>query len=299
MLKFFGFLLALLGAAMGWQHLRYARARRDVVQDRQAPWHSTARFHVVTFVECAHDDDLRASVAGLRDSIEAAGSAQVIYAGQAAFTMESSQIGPADWDAVVLAQYDSRGAYDVMAESAAYREALDVFVRHYSHGMQRNWLLNLLIPQGLLALRLFDLVRGQGNSADFEPAAADEKSTRLATLTERAADLRALTEVNRDAMVVFNLIKSGDAEQEAANRAYGRRMMGRFAALGHGPVHIGRAVTLEGDAEFNQVVAVYYPGPEYFASMLESRFFNAIIDGKQLSDTQVVPTVPILPLLDS
>jgi hypothetical protein len=62
-------------------------------------------------------------------------------------------------------------------------------------------------------------------------------------------------------------------------------------------MHIGSAVRLEEEAEFDQVVIVYYPGPNYFADMLESRFFNAIIDDKQLADTQAVPTVPIMSLL--
>ena len=67
--------------------------------------------------------------------------------------------------------------------------------------------------------------------------------------------------------------------------------MGRLA---HGPMHMGSAVTLEGDASFKTVAIVYYPGVSYFAKLVSSRFFLGIIGDKQLGDTQAVPTVPIL-----
>ena len=70
-----------------------------------------------------------------------------------------------------------------------------------------------------------------------------------------------------------------------------------IALLGNGPTHIGDAVTLEGDADFDQVVIVYYPGVEYFAEMLQSEFFTGIVGGKQLGDTLSSPTVPLLPHL--
>lgn len=71
-------------------------------------------------------------------------------------------------------------------------------------------------------------------------------------------------------------------------------MITRMAGLTHGPMHVGRAVTLEGNARFDQVVVVYYPGPGYFADLIGSEFFQDIIGDKQLADTQAVPTVPIL-----
>jgi len=68
----------------------------------------------------------------------------------------------------------------------------------------------------------------------------------------------------------------------------------RMAALAHGPMHLGSAVPVEGDAQFDDVVIVYYPGVDYFSHLVRSRFFQGIIGDKQLGDTLVVLTVPIL-----
>jgi hypothetical protein len=73
-------------------------------------------------------------------------------------------------------------------------------------------------------------------------------------------------------------------------------MIGAMAERGCGPMHMGRAVTLEGDADFDDVAIVYYPGVAYFAEMLGSNFFQGIIGDKQLGDTQATVTVPILSL---
>jgi hypothetical protein len=67
-----------------------------------------------------------------------------------------------------------------------------------------------------------------------------------------------------------------------------------MAEMGNGPMHIGAAVTLEGGADFGNVVIVYYPGVEYFAEMLQSEFFTRIVGGKQLGDSQSSPMVPRL-----
>ncbi len=71
-------------------------------------------------------------------------------------------------------------------------------------------------------------------------------------------------------------------------------MLGLFAAKGHGPSHMGKSVTLEGDAKFDSVGIVFYPGLDYFISLMRSKFYNGIVGGKQLGDTQAIPTVPIL-----
>mgnify|MGYP004147632783 FL=1 len=53
-------------------------------------------------------------------------------------------------------------------------------------------------------------------------------------------------------------------------------------------------MTLEGDAAFDDVNIVYYPGIDYLISLMRSKFYNGIGGGKQLGDTQAIPTVPIL-----
>ena len=104
-------------------------------------------------------------------------------------------------------------------------------------------------------------------------------------------------EYGKDAVVVLNFIKNGSAEQREANSGYGSEMLGLMAEMGNGPTHVGAAVTLEGEADFDNVIIVYYPGVEYFAEMIQSEFFTGIVGGKQLGDTLSSPTVPLLPHL--
>jgi hypothetical protein len=46
--------------------------------------------------------------------------------------------------------------------------------------------------------------------------------------------------------------------------------------------------------EFDRVALVYYPGVQYFADMMRSRFYRDIVGDKQLADTQASITVPVL-----
>jgi hypothetical protein len=57
---------------------------------------------------------------------------------------------------------------------------------------------------------------------------------------------------------------------------------------------MGRAVTVEGDSEFAQFAAVYYPGIDHMHAMIGSAFMNRIAPGKQLADTLAVATIPVL-----
>ncbi len=102
-------------------------------------------------------------------------------------------------------------------------------------------------------------------------------------------------EYGEDALVVLNFIKNGSAQQRDSE--YGSEMIGLMAELGVGPMHLGKAVTLEGDAEFDDVAIVYYPGVEFFVEMVQSEFFTGIVGDKQLGDTLSSPTVPLLPHL--
>ena len=109
--------------------------------------------------------------------------------------------------------------------------------------------------------------------------------------------LLANREYGEDACVVLNFIKNGSAEQQAANSSYASAMISLMAETGSGPMHIGEAVTLEGNADFDEIVLVYYPGVEYFAEMIQSEFFTNIVGDKQLGDTLSSPSVPLLPYL--
>ncbi len=66
---------------------------------------------------------------------------------------------------------------------------------------------------------------------------------------------------SKDALVIINFQKLGTASERRANSEYGNSMM---SMLGHGPIHIGRAGSLEDDVDFDQVAIVSYPGIRYF-----------------------------------
>jgi hypothetical protein len=252
-----------------------------------------ARSAKVELAPATEMHDLIEKASTLRGEIEAAGG-ELVYAGKAAFTRSSDQIGDRAWDAVLLAHYPSREAYDGAARSDGVRKALGAFARTYSHGMKRPALTNLLLPQALLGLRVLDVIQGNWKVEELAPMPASERPDQQAQLETVVARLERLQSLNAEALVVFNLTKTGSSEQEEANRSYGLTMVKRMAALAHGPMHTGAAVTIEGDAHFDQAIIVYYPGPGYFAKLIRSRFFQGIIGDKQLGDTQAVPTVPIL-----
>lgn len=274
-------------AAAVWQHLRYLRTRRDVVQDRQPILYSGDAFHVVTFLRTVPGDDVIEAVRKLRDQLEG-DDAVLIYAGKVVVNgLQSSQLGEVPWTAIVLFQYPSKAAYETRSATEGYRQAFAGFTSAYSHGMKRNAGLNLLLPQMLLGRRLLQIARREPShfplveAADLPQGPDPELLLRESELGERA-------------VLIVNLVKEGNAEQRAANRGYGGQMMGAMAEGGYGPMHIGEAVTVEGDADFDNVVLVYYPGVEFFADLMRSTFFNGIRGGKQLQDTQASITVPIL-----
>jgi hypothetical protein len=282
--------------AIAAQQYRYLRARRDRVADRQPLFHSSSAFHVATLVALSPGQDLLSSVRGLVSAIESNG-AKVVYAGKIAVNaMASSQLPDADWDAFVLAQYPSREAYAASATNPDHEKARSSFANSYALGMQRSAALNLGLPVALLGRRAFDILQRRPARYPFKPAdnlgvipvAMQERRKRL------VEGLLAHREYGEHACVVLNFMKSGSAEQRDANSGYGNEMMGLMAELGMGPTHMGRAVTLEGEAEFDQVAIVYYPGVDFFAQMVQSEFFTGIVGGKQLGDTLSSPSVPLL-----
>ena len=100
--------------------------------------------------------------------------------------------------------------------------------------------------------------------------------------------------LNTEAAVVFNLSTPGTTEQQEKDAAYANRMLASMAEGGYGPIHRGRAVRVQGEAEFTNVVIVYYPGVRFFADMIQSDFFQGIVGDKQLGDNQSTITVPVL-----
>ena len=292
-------LLIVVLLAVAAQEYRYLRVRRDIAADRQPLFHSSSAFHAATIVQLSPGQELLSAVRGLVEAIESAGG-QVVYAGKIAVNgLHSDQLPEVEWDAFVLAQHPSRDAYEVSASSPDVQKARSTFAAVYTQGMQRSPWVNLAVPIGLLALRTADIVRRHPSRYPFRkgeiPAGAPAEA--LARRQKLIDGLLANREYGSDAVVVLNFIKNGSREERKANEGYGRQMMALMAEMGNGPTHMGRAVTVEGTAEFDSVVIVYYPGVEYFAEMVQSEFFSGIVGGKQLGDTLSSPTVPLLPHL--
>lgn len=292
------FLIVLL-LAVASQHYRYLRTRRDVVADRQELFHSSSAFHTATLLVLSPDQELLRGVGEFVDAIERDG-ATVVYAGKIAVNaLQSSQIPQDEWDAFVLVQYPSREAYAASVANPDYQKVRSSFASTYTLGMRRSPWLNLAIPIVLLGRRSIDIIKRRPARVPFRPAEQLD-STPTGPLARRARVVEGLLanrEYGKDAVVVLNFTKNGSAEQREANSGYGSEMMGLMAEMGNGPTHVGAAVTLEGEADFDNIAIVYYPGVEYFAELLQSEFFTGIVGGKQLGDTLSSPTVPLLPHL--
>jgi hypothetical protein len=291
------FLLLLFGvlAAMSWQHLRYVGARRNAVQDRQPLLYGAGTFHVLTFLRVSPEADVIEQVRELHAATQNIAGARWIYAGKVALPGGvSKQIGPVDWSASIFLQYPSREAYDQASGSESYRDALSRFSQTYSYGFERSPVVNLLLPQFFLLKRIRQLVAREPSNFPFVRKEGVENELQI---NEGVRRLHAERELGARAAVVMNLQKQGTAAQQASDRGYVSRMTAAMAEGGYGPMHIGRAVRVEGEHEFDTVAIVYYPGVEFFADMLRSDFFQGIIGGKQLGDTQATITVPILDLL--
>ncbi len=292
-------LLILVLLAVAAQHFRYLRTRRNVVADRQELLHSPSALHAATLLSLSPGQQLLSGVREFVDAIER-DRATVVYAGKIAVNaLQSSQIPQEEWDAFVLAQYPSREAYVTAEANPDYQKARSRFANTYTLGMQRSPWLNLTIPVGLLARRIVDIIKRRPARYPFRRAQAlDQLPTEAQRQRARLVEgLLANREYGENAVVVLNFIKNGSAEQREANSGYGSEMLGLMAEMGNGPMHIGSAVTLEGEADFDNVIIVYYPGVQYFADMLESEFFTGIVGGKQLGDSLSSPTVPLLPHL--
>jgi hypothetical protein len=289
---------AIAGLVLG-QELRYLRARRDVVRDLQPLLHSSRAFHVVTFLSLPgsspDDGALFAAMRELREVSESGAEAQVVYAGKVAVNaLASKQLvdrfgGEVPWSAVLLTQFDSRAAADRVMASDGYRRALARFGQSYSCGMQRSAWLSLGIPVLLLGKRIGQILSGASSHFPFVPAADLNPA-----IEARAAQLLKNREYGAHAVVVVNLLRGGTPENAAADRRYTAQMFGLMAEGVHGPIHVGNAVPLVTGDRFDQVALVYYPGVQYFADMMRSRFYRDIVGDKQLADTQASITVPVL-----
>jgi uncharacterized protein (DUF1330 family) len=280
----------MIGIAGSHQHDRYLSIRQNILQDRQSVFHSPSVFHALYFLRTRPGTDFLSEIQDFANAPNVEG-ASWIYAGEAIASPRASvQIEAVDWNAVVLIEYPSREAYARSAQSQAMRDALGRFETTYVQGFERPVLFNLAVPQMLLAMRTLDVLRGAPSNFPFKASnrTLPPHHQKMLARVEQAKKLE-----NRP-VVIVNLIKDGTPEQVAADRDYTARMLSAMAEGAYGPFHVGNPVQLEGNATFDQVGLVYYPDLDYFSAMLRSEFFQAIVGDKQLGDTQVTVTLPIL-----
>ena len=291
-------LFAIALVAIAAQQYRYAKLRDDFVADRQAIFHSSSVFHVVTLLKLSAEQELLSAVGSFADASEDAGG-HVVYAGKVFQSGSSTQVPYEDWDAFVLVQYPSQDAYETVAADPAYQQERGHFASSYVHGMQRSAAFNLFIPIVLLYKRVMDYATFTPNRYPFERVALQgdlpaEVRNQRALMLERLAEHR---EYGRDAVVILNFHKEGDASERESMGNYGDAMFDLMAESGNGPVHLGSGVTVEGDASFDNVVIVYYPGVDYLAELVQSKYFIGIVGGKRLGDAMGMLSVPLLPHL--
>ena len=292
---------SILVAAGVWQHLRYLRIRRERLEDRQPLFYPGAAFHAVTFLKV--DDALGregelATLRALCRAIETPDGGRVVYAGLVGVNMAASTQLENEWSAVAIAQYPTREAFDRQHEGDALAQVLGTCTRSYVHGIQRPMLVNLALPLLLGLMRLRDFVLRRERVLPFEPLPAEDALPPIQAKRKEILKLDEYRDIRDDAIVVVNLIQPGTSEQRAADRDYTRAMMRSMAEGGYGPMHMGRAVRVEGEHRFENFVAVYYPGIDHMHAMVGSRFLNRIGPGKQLGDTLAVATIPVLARLD-
>ena len=82
------------------------------------------------------------------------------------------------------------------------------------------------------------------------------------------------------------------------NRLVMAPMTRGMAEGGYGPMHMGRAIAVEGEHRYRTFAAVFYPGIDHMHAMIGSTFINRVGPGKQLGDTLAVATIPVLGKLD-
>ena len=290
-------LLVVFAAAVAWQHHRYLRTRRDRVDDRQALFYRGTPFHAVALLKLPAAEGRSgelAALGALRDAIEVPGGGQVVYAGLVGLTMAPSAQLDNDWSAVLFAEYPSQEAFERNRTSPAWEELRARCERSHLSGFRRPAIPNLLIPILLGALRLRDIALRRPRILPFTPVPDADAIPELQMKRKEMDVLDEYRDIRDDAVVIVNWLLPGDAEQRAADRAYTGEMTRGMAEGGYGPMHIGRAVTIEGDSRFRQFAAVYYPGIDHMQAMIGSRFMNGIARGKQLGDTLAIATIPVL-----
>jgi len=296
-LEILAVILVVVILVVGWQEFRYRRIRRFRAQDYQKTFHPGEAFHVIVFFKLASGDKLVDTARRFVEQITAISRARLIYAGQAAFTVSSEYMSGRDWDGLLMLEFPSRNEYQQCCDDYRASAARGVFADSYYHAMRRNRRVCISLPRFLLRVRLKDILTGKWRSPPLEVSQEFRTFPEFQVWRDRIARLRALHEVNREGLVVFNLVKFLPNGGEEALETLGSEQLSRMAAQGHGPLHLGRPVALEQLARFDRVYIVFYPSARYFADLLGSQFFASVTGYNRLKDAIQVATVPVTSLL--
>lgn len=293
MLEILLLILTLVGIAMIWQHRRYHYIRHDLAQDMQRPLHPGEAFHVMVFFKLKTGDKVVETARRFAHQLQSSSQARLIYAGQAAFTVNALHLDNREWDGVLLFEFPSRTDYEQSRVDARTVLARRLFADSYLHGMRRDRSASLLVPQWLLRHRMKDLLLGRWRIEPLQNTMAFETAPEFQLWRNRVSRLRALHEINRDGLVMFNLIKYGAAGHQDIAEIYGDKLLSRMAVFRHGPLHMGRSVALEEFARFDRVYIAYYPSARYFADLIASQYFHHIAGSKLMGDSFRIATAPI------
>jgi len=290
-------ILVVVILAVGWQEFRYRRIRRIRAQDFQKTFHPGEAFHVIVFFKLASGDRLIATARRFVEQITAISNARLIYAGQAAFTVGSEHMDSKNWDGLLMLEFPTRAEYQQCCDDYRASAARGLFADSYYHAMRRNRRICAALPRYLLRVRLRDILTGKWRPPSLEASQKFRTFPEFQVWRDRIARLRAMHEVNRQGLVVFNLVKFSPNGGAEALESLGGEQLSLMAALSHGPLHMGRPVALEQPARFDRIYIVYYPSARYFADLLGSQFFASVTGYRHMSDAIQVPTVPVTSLL--
>lgn len=292
MTQTFAILLAALLLVLLAQHLRYFRNRRVLAQDQQHIFHATEVFHVGIFFKVRNGQKVIDTTRNFSHQILSGGDAQLVYAGQASFSLHSEQFGEHEWDGVMLFELPSRERFN-NAYKERFRRARELFADSYMHGMYRDARQSGLTPFKQLKLRLLDLIRGKWRAEPLVDLPELKALPKYDDIRGQLSRLHALNAVNAQALVVFNVVTHKRPEPSAPTPDYNNQLHARLAALGLGPLHIGRFKRLEHNSRFDFVFVMHYPSARYFAQLLSSQFYDTLVNNYRVVDAMIVPTVPI------
>ncbi len=254
--------------------------------------------HTVTFLTSPTEHDPIEALRTFHRTTRHFRGVRWVYAGRAMITgVVSQQLGPVDWDAVVVMQFPSVKDQRMVLSSAAYQDALAPFTRHYTCTFRRPAVFNAATPSILGARATIRRLRRAEEILPFKPAALDDDGPPSNFFLDPLVTER---DLGVDGAVIASLLKRPQERDRKASIRFIRKMAIIMAETGFGPIHLGRVLETSGNLagdeehEFDAVALIAYPSLEFLADMAGSEFFRAAARDRKLGDLQTVLTAPIL-----